>query len=133
MALIHARDYLTYATAEQQTDFLEIAATCRKITGPAGALRCYLAKVTWFSNRQGHLETAFDVPLHLVHSNLEDLLMFLHLSWMIIVADHVCTRQGMRGAPTVWVPYEHSKQWNMIFRLQLVSNLQVASCSTNRR
>eukprot|EP00438_Fugacium_kawagutii_P034466 Skav200259 [mRNA] locus=scaffold128:285689:290281:+ [translate_table: standard] len=105
MALLHARDFLMFAQPDQQTTFLHLAATFSKMpgqaSGPATALTCYLAKVTWFIDRAGTLETPFDVPLHLLNSNVEDLLFFLEHSWMLIVADQVNTRQGMRGAPAV--------------------------------
>eukprot|EP00438_Fugacium_kawagutii_P031354 Skav216000 [mRNA] locus=scaffold833:30904:36484:- [translate_table: standard] len=105
MALLHAREYLMFATPEQKRRFLQVVATFSRmpgqVTGPAGALRWYLSKVTWFCNRTGHLETPFEVPLHIFDSNVEDLVCFLHMSWMIIVSDNVNTRHGMRGAPVI--------------------------------
>lgn len=52
MSLVHAREYLVFATLDQQRQFLQLAATFHRMpgqsTGPATALRCYLGEVTLF-------------------------------------------------------------------------------------
>lgn len=61
----------------------------------------YLSKITWFCDAAGHVQTPWDVKLHILDSNMEDLRHFVHLSWMIIVSDQLVTRKHWRGAPVI--------------------------------
>ena len=103
-ALRFAREYLLYADDATRQEFLAFAAGKQHrsytVTGPAGALSLYLAKVGWQLNQQGDLLISAFFSLHICRSTWEDIKTALECSWMEHVALTLSTRKGYKGMPT---------------------------------
>ena len=116
-ALRFAREFLLHADESTRQGFLRYV-TCKThksqgVTGPAGALAVYLAKVGWQLNQEGQLLIAAFFQLDLMWSPWEDILQALEYAWMQHVATSLSSRKGYRGMP---VPDRHAT-------LNLVKNL----------
>ena len=104
-SILHAREFLTFATPDDFVAFLSIASQTSKkpaqLLGPAGAFAAYIGKLGWQCGMQGDLQVSAFVTLHIVHSNLEVLFEWSERAWMQYVSETVSTRKNLRSFPLV--------------------------------
>eukprot|EP00438_Fugacium_kawagutii_P005392 Skav210137 [mRNA] locus=scaffold1493:168850:173052:- [translate_table: standard] len=102
-AVIHARMYLSVASDAEALEFYNLVASVdrppQSIMGPAGALSFYLAKLSWQLDRQGWLLVDAFFRLHLLYSDLADILRAVEQAWLDLVALEVSSRQGCKHMP----------------------------------
>ena len=104
-AIRKARSYLVYASPEDAeafyTAFVVSRCPAAQITGPAAALKWYIAKLGWTMTREGMIHIGSFLQLHICESNLEDILSASEDSWMEHVADLMHTRNLCRNIPPI--------------------------------
>ena len=100
-----ARNFLMHASPADQKMFWRIVrqpiAHAAVIAGPAAALKQYLSKLDWTLNDKGFIQTTALTSMHLLHSNLSDILEAAADAWMTLVSEKTSTRRHMRNTPPI--------------------------------
>ena len=104
-AIRAVRDFHFATNMEHVEDFFYHCETCfsqpAQVIGPAGALKFYLAKLSWQIDKQGNLLIDPYIQLHILYDSLEVILQATEHAWMQNLTTVAYTKKGQQNGPPI--------------------------------
>ena len=104
-AIKATRDFHYATNLVHVEEFFYQCATCTalpaQVTGPAGALRFYLAKLSWQLDKQGNILVDAYITLHILYASLETIMLATEQAWMQNLTTMAYTKKGQQNGPPI--------------------------------
>ena len=95
-----ARRFYFHLSEDEQRCFVDMAARhdgwAQHCKGPAGTLKCWLARLGWSIDRLGFVHIQVGIQIHLVHSSFASLAKWVRRAWQVEVLAQHCSRSALK-------------------------------------